>query len=126
MHPDERTVARGPFWPPSRRVWTCGCCVFGEVAGCALWFLNFSTWRGVHGIYVEDLYVQPAHRGKGLGRALLRQLARECNQRGYARLEWAVLNWNEPAIGFYSSLGAEAARRMDDLPAQRRPADQSG
>ncbi len=80
----------------------------GDVVGCALWFLNFSTWRGAHGIYLEDLYVQPAHRKQGLGRALLTQLARECNQRGYARLEWAVLDWNEPAIGFYTSLGAEA------------------
>jgi GNAT superfamily N-acetyltransferase len=81
--------------------------VAGEVVGCALWFLNFSTWRGVHGIYLEDLYVQPAHRGQGLGRALLRELARECGRRGYARLEWAVLEWNEPAIRFYRSLGAE-------------------
>ena len=79
-----------------------------EIVGCALWFLNFSTWRGVHGIYIEDLYVQPAHRGNGLGRTLLRELAAECNRRGYARLEWAVLEWNEPAIGFYSSLGAKA------------------
>jgi GNAT superfamily N-acetyltransferase len=78
-----------------------------EVVGCALWFLNFSTWRGVHGIYVEDLFVQPEHRGHGLGRALLTELAGECNRRGYARLEWAVLDWNEPAIGFYRSLGAE-------------------
>ena len=77
-----------------------------EVVGCALWFLNFSTWRGVHGIYLEDLFVQPAHRGGGLGRALLTALARECVRRGYARLEWAVLDWNEPAIGFYRSLGA--------------------
>ncbi len=80
----------------------------GEVVGCALWFLNFSTWRGTHGIYLEDLYVRPAHRGQGVGRALLTQLARECGERGYARLEWAVLDWNEPAIGFYASLGAEA------------------
>jgi GNAT superfamily N-acetyltransferase len=78
-----------------------------EVVGCALWFLNFSTWRGVHGIYVEDLYVQPVHRGKGLGRALLTALARECHKQGYARLEWAVLDWNEPAIRFYASLGAQ-------------------
>lgn len=93
----------------------------GEVVGCALWFLNFSTWRGTHGIYLEDLYVKPAHRHQGLGRALLTQLARECNQRGYARLEWAVLDWNEPAIGFYTSLGAEAQEewtvfRLSDAP----------
>lgn len=79
----------------------------GEVVGCALWFLNFSTWRGVHGIYLEDLYVRPEHRGRGLGRALLVALAQECIRRGFARLEWAVLDWNEPSIGFYRSLGAE-------------------
>ncbi|HYA45501.1 MAG TPA: GNAT family N-acetyltransferase, partial [Acidimicrobiales bacterium] len=82
--------------------------VDGQVVGCALWFLNFSTWRGTHGIYIEDLYVQPSHRGKGLGRALLVELARECSRRGYARLEWAVLDWNEPAISFYRSLGAQS------------------
>jgi len=80
--------------------------VDGVVVGCALWFLNFSTWEGVHGIYLEDLYVQPAHRGSGLGRALLAALARECVEQGYARLEWSVLDWNEPSIGFYRSLGA--------------------
>lgn len=77
-----------------------------EVVGCALWFLSFSTWRGVHGIYLEDLFVRPEHRGKGLGRALLAELASECVRRGYARLEWAVLDWNESAIGFYRTLGA--------------------
>ncbi|MEV7414608.1 GNAT family N-acetyltransferase [Streptomyces sp. NPDC089919] len=78
----------------------------GEVAGFALWFLNFSTWKGVHGIYLEDLYVRPEHRGTGLGKALLLELARICVERGYGRLEWAVLNWNEPSIKFYESLGA--------------------
>jgi GNAT superfamily N-acetyltransferase len=78
----------------------------GAVVGCALWFVNFSTWRGVHGIYLEDLYVQPAHRGAGLGRALLARLAAVCAERGLARLEWAVLDWNTPSIGFYHSLGA--------------------
>jgi GNAT superfamily N-acetyltransferase len=77
-----------------------------DVVGCALWFLNFSTWRGVPGIYLEDLFVEPAHRGKGLGRALLVRLAQECVRRGYGRLEWAVLDWNGPSIGFYRSLGA--------------------
>jgi GNAT superfamily N-acetyltransferase len=77
-----------------------------EVVGCSLWFVNFSTWHGVHGIYLEDLIVRSAHRGKGLGRALLVDLARECTRRGYARLEWSVLDWNEPAISFYRSIGA--------------------
>lgn len=80
--------------------------VGGEVVGCALWFLNFSTWRGVHGVYLEDLYVQPAHRGSGLGRALLATLAGVCTERGYARLEWSVLDWNAPSIAFYRGLGA--------------------
>ncbi|GAB2982200.1 GNAT family N-acetyltransferase [Saccharothrix stipae] len=80
--------------------------VDGRVVGTALWFLNFSTWRGTHGIYLEDLYVQPSQRGGGLGRALLQALAEECVARGYARLEWWVLDWNAPAIGFYKSLGA--------------------
>ncbi|WP_024874827.1 GNAT family N-acetyltransferase [Saccharomonospora piscinae] len=79
--------------------------VGGEVAGFTLWFLNFSTWRGVHGIYLEDLYVRPELRGTGLGRALLAALAEECADRGYGRLEWWVLNWN-PAVEFYTSLGA--------------------
>ncbi|MEW1691599.1 GNAT family N-acetyltransferase [Streptomyces sp. NPDC091265] len=78
----------------------------GEVVGFALWFLNFSTWRGVHGIYLEDLYVRPDRRGGGHGKALLRELARICVARGYERLEWSVLNWNAPSIAFYESLGA--------------------
>jgi GNAT superfamily N-acetyltransferase len=76
-----------------------------EVVGFMLWFLNFSTWRGVHGIYLEDLYIRPELRGSGLGKALLATLARECVANGYARLEWSVLDWN-PATGFYRSLGA--------------------
>ncbi|MEU1009509.1 GNAT family N-acetyltransferase [Streptomyces sp. NPDC088810] len=78
----------------------------GEPVGFALWFLSFSTWRGVHGIYLEDLYVRPEARGGGHGRALLAELARICGERGYERLEWSVLNWNRPAIGFYEALGA--------------------
>ncbi|MDR8410847.1 GNAT family N-acetyltransferase [Nonomuraea sp. 3-1Str] len=78
----------------------------GEVVGFAMWFLNFSTWRGAHGVYLEDLYVRPDRRGGGHGRALLAELARICAERGYQRLEWSVLDWNEPAIGFYRSLGA--------------------
>jgi GNAT superfamily N-acetyltransferase len=78
----------------------------GEVVGFALWFLNFSTWRGVHGIYLEDLYVRPGARGAGHGKALLTELARICVERGYERLEWSVLNWNRPSIDFYEALGA--------------------
>jgi GNAT superfamily N-acetyltransferase len=80
--------------------------VGGEVVGMALWFLNFSTWRGTHGIYLEDLYVQPQHRGSGLGRELLRTLAEVCVERGYGRLEWSVLDWNTPSIDFYTAAGA--------------------
>jgi GNAT superfamily N-acetyltransferase len=78
----------------------------GQIVGMALWFLNFSTWRGTHGIYLEDLYVRPQHRGKGLGRELLRTLAALCVQRGYSRLEWWVLDWNTPSIEFYRAAGA--------------------
>ncbi len=78
----------------------------GVVVGMALWFLNFSTWRGTHGIHLEDLYVQPQHRGSGLGRELLRTLADLCVQRGYSRLEWSVLDWNTPSIEFYEAAGA--------------------
>jgi GNAT superfamily N-acetyltransferase len=80
--------------------------VDGVVVGCALWFLNFSTWKGSHGIYLEDLYVQPEHRGRGLGRGLLAALADESCRRGFARLEWSVLDWNMTAIKFYEALGA--------------------
>ncbi len=78
----------------------------GQVQGFALWFLNYSTWEGVHGIYLEDLYVRPEARAKGMGKALLRTLAETAVERGYARVEWCVLNWNEPSIAFYKSLGA--------------------
>jgi len=92
----------------------------GDVAGFALWFLNFSTWLGVHGIYLEDLYVRPSLRGKGLGKALLQTLAQTCLARGYARLEWWVLDWNEPARGFYRSLGAQ---EMDEWTVHRVTGD---
>ena len=76
------------------------------VGGFALYFLNFSTWEGVHGIYLEDLYVRPELRGAGLGKALLSRLARIAVERGYARVEWSVLDWNTPSIDFYRALGA--------------------
>ncbi|MCA4131546.1 GNAT family N-acetyltransferase [Arthrobacter sp. M4] len=78
----------------------------GEVQGFALWFLNYSTWEGVHGIYLEDLYVMPEARGEGHGKALLQHLAAIAVERGYARVEWSVLDWNEPSIAFYRNLGA--------------------
>jgi GNAT superfamily N-acetyltransferase len=81
----------------------------GEVAGQAIWFTHFSTFRGRSGLYLEDLYVRPAFRGRGIGRALLARLARECRVRGWPRMEWVVLDWNQPAIDFYRSLGAELA-----------------
>lgn len=78
----------------------------GQVAGFALWYVTFSTWKGRPGMWLEDLFVRPAARGRGLGRALLKQLAAVCLARGYPRFEWWVLDWNEPARGFYRSLGA--------------------
>jgi GNAT superfamily N-acetyltransferase len=78
----------------------------GEVAGFAVWFLNCSTFAGRFGIYLEDLFVRPAFRGHGIGKALLAHLARTCVDNGWARLQWTVLDWNEPSIAFYKSLGA--------------------
>ncbi len=85
--------------------------VDGRTAGFALFFHNYSTFRGLPGIYLEDLFVRPEYRGVGLGKGLLRELARLAVERGCGRLEWAVLDWNAPAIGFYRSLGA---RPMDE------------
>ncbi|MFM8239766.1 MAG: N-acetyltransferase family protein, partial [Actinomycetota bacterium] len=78
----------------------------GATVGFALWFRNFSTWLGRHGVYLEDLYVRPEFRGQGHGKALLAELARICVDRGYGRFEWWVLDWNQPAIDFYRSIGA--------------------
>ena len=79
-----------------------------KVVGMAIWFLNYSTWQGKHGIYLEDLYIKTEYRGRGYGKALLQHLASICNERGYGRFQWWVLDWNSPAIEFYRSLGAEA------------------
>jgi GNAT superfamily N-acetyltransferase len=110
--------------------------VDGQVVGMAVWFLNFSTWRGTHGVYLEDLYVQPGHRGTGLGRELLRTLAEVCVERGFSRLEWSVLDWNTPSIEFYKAAGAvpmdewTVFRLTDDalraFAAGRRPLPQGG
>ena len=79
----------------------------GEPVGFAVWFLNFSTFSGRPGIYLEDIFVRPAFRGRGVGRALMVHLARKCVENGWARLQWSVLDWNTPSIEFYKSLGAE-------------------
>jgi GNAT superfamily N-acetyltransferase len=81
--------------------------VDGEIAAMALWFLNFSTWDGVAGVHLEDLYVRPPFRRLGLARALLTALARECLDNGYTRLSWAVLDWNADAIALYDAIGGE-------------------
>jgi len=77
-----------------------------RIVGIAVWFLNYSTWTGRNGIYLEDLFVYESERGHGYGKALLQRLAWLCVERGYRRLEWSVLDWNQPAIGFYRSIGA--------------------
>jgi GNAT superfamily N-acetyltransferase len=79
----------------------------GEPAGFAVWFVNFSTFSGRSGIYLEDLFVRPAQRGNGIGKALLAHLAKQCVANGWSRLQWSVLDWNTPSIEFYKSLGAE-------------------
>lgn len=106
---DEAALARALFGPaPAAFAHVAVDDGGSEVVGFAVWFLNFSTWLGRHGIYLEDLFVRPAARGRGHGRALLTELARIAVERGYGRLDWWVLDWNAPAIGFYRSLGAEA------------------
>ena len=79
----------------------------GAPAGFSVWFLNFSTFRGRHGIYVEDLFVRPAFRKRGIGKTLMARLAKRCVDEGWARFEWAVLDWNAPSIAFYKSIGAQ-------------------
>ena len=88
----------------------------GEIVGIAIWFLTYSTWTGTHGIWLEDLYVDDAQRGRGYGKALMASLAAVCVERGYARFEWSVLDWNEPSIAFYRSIGAVP---MDEWTTQR-------
>ena len=92
----------------------------GQIVAIAIWFLNYSTWIGRNGIYLEDLFVRGSERGCGYGTALLKVLAEVCVERGYGRLEWSVLDWNEPSIGFYRSIGATG---MDEWTAQRLSGD---
>jgi GNAT superfamily N-acetyltransferase len=91
-----------------------------QLAGFALWFLNASTWTGTHGVYLEDLYVRPEARGRGYGRDLLATLARICTENGYRRLDWGVLDWNEPSLDFYAALGAG---RLDEWVGHRLTGD---
>lgn len=106
---DEATLRRSLFGTP-RHAEVVFASLDGEPVGFALFFHNFSTFLGRPGIYLEDLYVRPAARGQGIGRALLAHLARLAVERGCGRLEWNVLDWNEPSIRFYRGLGA---RSMD-------------
>ena len=82
--------------------------VDGHVVGIAIWFLNYSTWLGKAGLYLEDLFVKPEFRSRGLGLQLMKKLAQICIERGYERFQWWVLDWNEPSINFYKSIGADA------------------
>lgn len=102
----------------------------GQIAGFAIWFLNYSTWQGLHGIYLEDLFIRPQFRSLGCGKDLLKHLANICKERGYGRFQWWVLDWNTPAIDFYTSLGAKAmdewtvyrisGKELNDLAVQDR------
>jgi GNAT superfamily N-acetyltransferase len=103
----ETDLARDLFGP-APRIFCDLAEVGGETVGFALWFYSYSTFEGRHGLWLEDLFVRPAARGQGAGKALLRGLARRCVEEGLGRLEWSVLDWNAPAIGFYDSLGAES------------------
>jgi GNAT superfamily N-acetyltransferase len=105
-HLTEEQLRAALFGPAPALFGHVGADASGEPHGFALWFLNFSTWEGVHGIYLEDLYVSPTARGSGLGRDLVATLARICVERGYARLNWSMLDWN-PARRFYAAIGAE-------------------
>ena len=92
----------------------------GEIVGIAVWFVTYSTWTGRHGIWLEDLFVDESRRAFGYGKALLASLAAACVERGYSRFEWSVLDWNEPAIGFYRAIGAEP---MSEWTTQRLTGD---
>jgi GNAT superfamily N-acetyltransferase len=107
---------RHALFCPNPKVFALICEWAGEPVGLCIWFYNFSTFLGRHGIYIEDIFVEPEHRGRGIGRAVFRHLARRAVAEGCGRLEWSVLNWNEPAIGFYRGIGANA---MTDWHIQR-------
>jgi GNAT superfamily N-acetyltransferase len=107
----DKALITQSFFGPTPRVF-CDIAEWdGKPAGAAVWFYNYSTFHARHGIYLEDLFVEPAHRGKGIGKALLEYLARRCINEKLTRLQWWVLDWNSPAVEFYRSLGA---RPMDE------------
>ena len=97
---------RTSLFGPDARAHALVCRVAGEDAGFAVYFFNYSTWQGRPGLYLEDLYLSPAYRNAGAGKKMLQQLARIAVEKGCGRFEWSVLDWNEPAIAFYKSLGA--------------------
>ncbi|MDE2488432.1 MAG: GNAT family N-acetyltransferase [Alphaproteobacteria bacterium] len=118
LHEVEASEAdvRRDLFGPAPRVFCDIAEADGEPVGFALWFYNYSTFRGRHGIWLEDLFVTPEKRGIGAGKALLRRLAKRCVDEDLGRLEWAVLDWNAPSIAFYDSLGAAA---LDDWTTRR-------
>ncbi len=111
---------RRALFGPRPRAWALFAEAGGQDVGFALWFYSFSTFAAKPGLYVEDVYVQPEHRGRGIGRMIFRDLARRALDEGCARMDWSVLNWNAPAIGFYRSIGA---RPVNDWTVQRLDGD---
>ena len=99
------SLAAALFGPNPRVSFATSPNAVGEPVGFALWFYNYSTFVGLHGIFLEDLFVEPAARGEGIGKALLKRLATRCVTRAWGDLEWAVLDWNEPSIAFYKRKG---------------------
>lgn len=111
---------RVALFGPSKRIWALFAEQDGKPVGFALWFYDFSTFLAKPGLYVEDVFVEPEHRGQGIGRMIFRQLARRALDEGCARMHWSVLDWNAPAVGFYRSIGA---RPMDAWTVQRLDGD---
>ena len=118
-HGTEADSHRALFGTPPR-AWALFAELDGKPVGFALWFYNFSTFAAKPGLYVEDVFVAPEHRGRGIGRMIFRHLARRALDEGCACMQWWVLNWNAPAIGFYRSIGALP---MDDWTVQRLDGD---